>query len=150
MEEPSLLWDGIAADADQLLLTDQQAEELDRRLAAHEKNPERRSLVVRAPRSTTEERVSLRVRFKPAAEHDVESAFRWYEDHRSGVGSEFLAAVDSAVSLIVSILRFVVRGRVRRAVLRRFPYLMFYVIEPEEVIVLACMHASRDPERWPS
>jgi len=33
------LWDSIAADADQLLLTDQQAEELDRRLAAHENNP---------------------------------------------------------------------------------------------------------------
>lgn len=33
------LWDSIAADADQLLLTDHQAEELDRRLAAHESNP---------------------------------------------------------------------------------------------------------------
>jgi putative addiction module component (TIGR02574 family) len=33
------LWDSIAADADQLLLTDQQAEELDRRLAAHESDP---------------------------------------------------------------------------------------------------------------
>jgi toxin ParE1/3/4 len=96
--------------------------------------------------------VSLRIRFKPAAEHDVESAFRWYEDHRSGLGSEFLAAVDSAVSLIVSNPEIgpVVRVRVRRLVLRRFPYLLFYVIEPEEVLVLACMHASRDPERWPS
>jgi plasmid stabilization system protein ParE len=96
--------------------------------------------------------VSLRVRFKRAAEHDVESAFRWYEDHRSGLGSEFLVAVDSAVSLIVSNPKVcpVVRARVRRAVLRRFPYLLFYVIEPEEIVVLACMHASRDPERWPS
>lgn len=33
------LWDSIAADADQLLLTDEQAEELDRRLADHEGNP---------------------------------------------------------------------------------------------------------------
>jgi len=33
------LWDSIAADADQLLLTDKQAEELDRRLADHEANP---------------------------------------------------------------------------------------------------------------
>jgi toxin ParE1/3/4 len=75
--------------------------------------------------------VSLRVRFKPAAERDVESAFRWYEDHRSGLGSEFLAALDSAVSLIVSNPEVspVVRVRVRRAVLRRFPYLLFYVIE---------------------
>jgi putative addiction module component, TIGR02574 family len=33
------LWDSIAADADQLLLTERQAEELDRRLAEHEANP---------------------------------------------------------------------------------------------------------------
>ena len=81
-----------------------------------------------------------------------ESAFRWYEDHRSGLGSQFLAAGDSAVSRIVSNPEVypVVRVRVRRAVIRRFPYLLFYVIEREEVIVLACMHASRDPEKWPS
>ncbi len=34
------LWDSIAADADQLPVTAKQAEELDRRLAAHESNPE--------------------------------------------------------------------------------------------------------------
>ena len=96
--------------------------------------------------------MSFRVRFKPAAEHDLESAFRWYEDHRSGLGSEFLGAVDNAVALIVSNPEAcpVVRVRIRRAVLGRFPYLLFYVIEPEEIVVLACMHASRDPERWPS
>jgi putative addiction module component (TIGR02574 family) len=33
------LWESIAADADQLLVTDMQAEELDRRLADHEANP---------------------------------------------------------------------------------------------------------------
>lgn len=96
--------------------------------------------------------MNTRVRFKPDAELDLESAFRWYEDQRSGLGSEFLGAVDSAVALIVSNPEAcpVVRVRVRRAVLRRFPYLLFYVIEPEEIVVLACMHASRDPERWPS
>ena len=33
------LWDSIAADAERLPLTAKQAEELDRRLAAHESNP---------------------------------------------------------------------------------------------------------------
>ena len=39
LELVEILWDSIAADADQLLLTDQQAEELARRLADHERNP---------------------------------------------------------------------------------------------------------------
>jgi len=34
------LWDSIAADVEQLPVTAKQAEELDRRLAAHESNPE--------------------------------------------------------------------------------------------------------------
>ena len=33
------LWESIAADADQLLLTDRQAAELDHRLAVHDANP---------------------------------------------------------------------------------------------------------------
>lgn len=40
LELVEFLWDSIAADADQLLLTDQQAEELDRRLADHKNNPD--------------------------------------------------------------------------------------------------------------
>jgi plasmid stabilization system protein ParE len=37
---------------------------------------------------------------------------------------------------------------VRRALVRRFPYTLFYVIEDEQVTVIACWHASRDPRQW--
>jgi hypothetical protein len=42
----------------------------------------------------------------------------------------------------------VVRGEARRALLRRFPYAVFFVATPDLVSVLACMHARRDPRRW--
>ncbi len=35
----------------------------------------------------------------------------------------------------------------RRAVLRRFPYGLLYVIDGEEVIVLSCYHLHRRPPR---
>jgi len=41
-----------------------------------------------------------------------------------------------------------VRGTVRRALLRRFPYAVFFVATADFVSVLACMHARRDPRRW--
>jgi hypothetical protein len=37
---------------------------------------------------------------------------------------------------------------VRRAPLRRFPYSLFFVIENEALLVIACFHGSRDPARW--
>ena len=95
--------------------------------------------------------MSSSVRFKPSADRDVESAFVWYEERRPGLGDEFLEEVDAAVARIAQNCRAhqVVRGRIRRAVVHRFPYLIFYVIEPQEIVVLGCMHASRDPESWP-
>ena len=37
---------------------------------------------------------------------------------------------------------------VRRALLRRFPYMLFFMIDGDTLLVIACFHASRDPRRW--
>ena len=37
---------------------------------------------------------------------------------------------------------------VRRALVRRFPYSLFFVVEDAALIVIACFHASRDPSHW--
>ncbi len=42
----------------------------------------------------------------------------------------------------------VIYKNVRRAVVSRFPYAVFYVAEPA-VVVLAVLHTSRDPAIWP-
>ena len=42
-----------------------------------------------------------------------------------------------------------VHGEVRRAVVSRFPYAVFYRVEPKRVVVLAVLHMARDPELWP-
>jgi toxin ParE1/3/4 len=96
--------------------------------------------------------VSVPVRFKLAAEHDVVTAADWYDRQRSGLGAEFLTTLAEAVSRISMSPEStpLVRSRIRRLALRTFPYLLFYVFEAEEVVVLACMHASRDPNTWPS
>lgn len=36
----------------------------------------------------------------------------------------------------------------RRALLRRFPYDVYFVATPDLVSVVACMHVRRDPRRW--
>ncbi|MGH7355643.1 MAG: hypothetical protein ACRELS_13840 [Candidatus Rokuibacteriota bacterium] len=33
----------------------------------------------------------------------------------------------------------------RRAILRRFPYVLWYRVSDKSLVVLACVHGSRDP-----
>jgi plasmid stabilization system protein ParE len=42
----------------------------------------------------------------------------------------------------------IVFGRLRRAVLRRFPYSVIYDLSGDEILIVACIHGRRDPKRW--
>jgi toxin ParE1/3/4 len=85
------------------------------------------------------------------AEHDIRSAFEWYESQRAGLGAEFLGALRERLEAVRShpdSNPVLYRG-IRRAVLSRFPYLIFYISRPERVAVLAVLHHARNPAVWP-
>jgi len=42
-----------------------------------------------------------------------------------------------------------IRPRVRRALLRRFPYMIFFVVEPERVVIIGVVHVRQSPDVWP-
>lgn len=86
------------------------------------------------------------------AEDDLRDAAQWYEGERIGLGREFTQA---ARALLATVAREperypLVRAEVRRALMRRFPYAVYFIVEPESVIVLACVHVRRDPQVWQS
>jgi toxin ParE1/3/4 len=91
-----------------------------------------------------------RVSIRPEAQADVRTAAGWYEDQVPGLGSRFRAELRACLSRIREHPQAypLVRGQVRRASLHRFPYLVLYLLEAESAIVLACFHASRDPDWW--
>jgi plasmid stabilization system protein ParE len=94
--------------------------------------------------------MKLSVVIRPEAEADLAEAYQWYEEKRPGLGERWLLSVEAALS---AIQRFpesfpVVHQHVRRALLRRFPYGVFYVVEGSAVVVLAVFHCRRDPRRW--
>jgi plasmid stabilization system protein ParE len=37
---------------------------------------------------------------------------------------------------------------IRRALLRRFPYAVYFAVERDVVVILAVLHVSRDPAEW--
>lgn len=88
---------------------------------------------------------------EPEARSDLAEAFLWYDDQRVGLGSEFLAEVALVLERIEQMPESyaVLRGQTRRALVRRFPYAVFYVLDPEVIAVTAVMHGRRDPHRWP-
>jgi plasmid stabilization system protein ParE len=87
---------------------------------------------------------------RPLARTEIQEAYEWYEERRQGLGEEFLDAVREVLEAVESApLRFpVIRKDVRRALLRRFPYSILYLVEPEVTVVLGCFHGRRDPRRW--
>ncbi len=87
---------------------------------------------------------------RPAAAADIEDAYYWYESQQAGLGDEFREALRSALSLLGENPRLhqVIHRDTRRALLKRFPYGVYYKEFPEVIVVVACMHGRRDPKRW--
>jgi len=88
---------------------------------------------------------------RPAAAADIEDAYQWYESQRPGLGEELLAALRSTRDLVLQHPEAfpVLHRDTRRALIpQRFPYGLFYRIYGDTIVIVACMHAKRDPRRW--
>jgi plasmid stabilization system protein ParE len=88
--------------------------------------------------------------FTQAARAELIEAQDWYESEAPGLGRRFREAIGAlAERMSANPRQFpVVFKSVRRALLRRFPYALFFVIEEQTLFVIACFHGSRDPLQW--
>jgi len=87
---------------------------------------------------------------RPEAEADIAQAFDWYEARVSGLGSEFLLALDAAFNSIVRNHDLYPQARkdVRRALTRKFPFAIFFVVEEKRIVILSVFHVKRNPQIW--
>ena len=92
------------------------------------------------------------IRFTPDADDELAEARQWYARQREELDLEFMECVDDALSRVVRDPDQypIVYRNLRRAVVRRFPFAVFYEITPNEIQVIAVFHSRRDPERWRS
>lgn len=91
--------------------------------------------------------MSPRVAVRRAAELDIQEAEDWYEARRPGLGTEFRAAIDERILALAGnpFVWSTAYRNVRRAKVQRFPYFIWYLGTEEHVVILACVHARRDP-----
>ena len=92
----------------------------------------------------------MRVRLTPETTADVEQIFTWYSERSAALGRDFLGCLSAVMHQLAGFPEIApaVHSSVRRVLLHRFPYCVFYAIENRDVVVLGCFHAHRNPEVW--
>jgi plasmid stabilization system protein ParE len=84
----------------------------------------------------------------PEAEQDFAAASQWYESKTAGLGLDFAREIDIALQkVILKPDLFPILDKtleVRRVLVSRFPYKIFFVVRPEQIEVCAILHSSRD------
>ncbi len=80
-----------------------------------------------------------------AANTDAIVIYEWYEAKLAGLGLRFIASLETAkTDLVKNPLAFAKwKKGIRRMVMRKFLYKIFYKVYGVEIIVLAIVHARR-------
>jgi len=96
--------------------------------------------------------VVYKLSIRAEAEADIAEAYRYYESCREDLGADFMLCIDEAISRIQrSPKQFkVVLNNVRRGLVKKFLYGIYYTLNENEIIVIAVIHARRNPKHWQS
>lgn len=91
-----------------------------------------------------------RVIFMPEAEDEIAAAWNWYESREPGLGEGFLRSIDACIEGIRLHPRMypIAIDQFRRALVRRFPYEIFYEPAADVLEIHAVFHCSQNPEKW--
>jgi plasmid stabilization system protein ParE len=94
--------------------------------------------------------MSLPLHVRVSAREDLAEAHEWYEGKKKGLGERFLNEVEITFRGIQAFpeSRAAEYRGVHRALVKRFPYVVYYRIGAESIEVLAVQHGKRDPQSW--
>lgn len=91
-----------------------------------------------------------RLVLRPEARLDIREAALWYDDQSPGLGDRFVEDLNALFGRILEApLQFPeIDPPVRCALPRRFPYKVYFRLDPSSVRILAVMHQRRHPDTW--
>jgi toxin ParE1/3/4 len=92
----------------------------------------------------------MRLIYHPDAERELIEAAKYYERRVATLGVQFLDEADRAVSMILETPQSwrIIEEDVRRYLMPRFPYAIYYRLLSDGVRILAFKHHSRHPDYW--
>lgn len=95
--------------------------------------------------------MAYRLTVSARAVREIGEAYEWYEEQVPGLGRDFVDTLEAMFEVIARSPRIYAETQrgVRRALLSRFPYGVFYAMKGDIVSILGVVHTSRDPRSWP-
>ena len=96
--------------------------------------------------------MSRSLAFRLQARREFDAAGDWYEREQPSLGEAFLAEVEQVLRAIIispDVFPEEFNG-VRKAVVKRFPYCIYFRTRGEVMVVLAVFHSARNPKIWQS
>ncbi len=94
--------------------------------------------------------MSRKVVLHVGALRELEEARDWYDAQREGLGDAFVQSVDACIASICRNPEIyeVVKSPHRRAMVRRFPYAVFFEPTAETIEVYSVFHCAQNPAKW--
>ena len=96
--------------------------------------------------------MNRRLIVRPEAEADITDAALWYDSREQGLGVELITEVHSGIARALKNPESFTRVRrnptVRRVLIRRFPYRVFFIDRHDALVVFAVLHAARHDRVW--
>jgi toxin ParE1/3/4 len=91
-----------------------------------------------------------KINFLPESVDDIEQAKTWYNQQKLSLGEEFVDEVEKIVDIIqYNPYQFSEKyKKMRQVKTARFPYLISYIIENMEIIILSVLHGKRNPKEF--
>ena len=92
----------------------------------------------------------MKIRFLVPARTELNEAFAYYNEQRSGLGFRFSDEVKRAIKRIVEYPKAwpSLAGATRHCQVKGFPYSVIYYIRSDEFVIVAVMHGRREPRKW--
>ena len=84
-----------------------------------------------------------------SAERDIQEAYNWVEEHRSGREQVFLHDVELRLEDLkrFPLIGRLYRGRYRRLLIPRYPFGIFYIAESNRIVIHAVLDLRQHPEK---
>lgn len=81
----------------------------------------------------------------PDAQSDIRAAARWYQREESDLGYQFKNEIRLTFRRIIKYpLAFpLVDNLIRRALMKRFPYSIYFIVKSHALLVVAVLHQQR-------
>lgn len=95
--------------------------------------------------------MAYRLVVSPSAQKDIENAFDYYSEVSTQTPLRFINAIEKAYHTLEINPYFRILYKNFRAIpLKKFPFVLVYIVNDDEIIIKACFHTAKSTKKYPN